>query len=125
MKLRNGLFAVFTLTLLSFAGFFAIIQTIDPYTTDWFSRAMFYIFLFFTVGGGATLMIYYLTRKKAENLYNNFQNSLRLGISIGLAITGLLILETINVLNILSATVYILAIILIEFYLRARRKNYA
>lgn len=126
MKLRNGLFAIFTLTLLSFAGLFAVFQTIDPYATDWFSRAMFYVFLFLTSGGATTLILYYSSHKKnRENLYVSFQNYLRIGMSVGFAITGLMVLETINVLNILSATVYILAIILIEFYLRARKKNYA
>ncbi len=126
MKYKNGLFAVFTVTLLSFGGWFAVLQTIDPFATDWFSRAMFYTFLILAISGGSCLIAYFISsRRNSSDLANTFKSSLRLGLCIGFALGGILILETINVLNILSATVFLLAIILIEFYLRSKGRKYS
>jgi len=125
MSHKNGLFAVFTVTLLSIAGWFAVLQTINPFTTDWFSRTMFYVFLVFAVSGAGCLLIYYFFNNKNNAGDGNvFTGSLRVGLSIGIALGGLIVLETINVLNVLSATVYLIAILLIEFYIRSRGKRY-
>jgi len=126
MKYRKILFAVFSVTLLSFGGWFAILQTIDPFTTDWFSRAMFYTFMLLWLWGTLTMVMFFWRRyKKPSSGSTVMVSCIRQGLVISVGLVGLAVLQTINVLNILSASVYIIALILIEFYFRTRNPNYA
>lgn len=126
MKFQKLLFAVFAITLLSFGGWFIILQTIDPFTTDWFSRFIFYLTALVALWGSLAMVMFFLKRKKAQNIpYKLLLISIRQGLIISMGIVGLLVLQTINVLNILSASVYIIALVLIEFYFRTRNPNYA
>lgn len=125
MKRTTILFIVFSATLLAFAGWFTILQTIDPFTTDLFSKAMFYVFALVFVWGIIAMTLYYIRKRHAGNLNRALSTSVRQGFISSLGIIGLIALQTINVLNILSASVYIIALVLIEFYYNSKNPNYA
>ena len=125
MKDRKILFSVFALTLIGFGAWFAVLQSVDPFNTDWFSRLTFYIFLLIWICGLVSLALFYIQKKLPHNRAQIILQCIRQGLIISLGIVGLLVLQTINVLNILSASVYIIALILIEFYFRTKKTNYA
>lgn len=126
MKVQKLLFSVFSITLLSLGGWFAVLQTVDPFNTDWFSIAMFYVFALVAICGVITMVMYYIRKRKSQlNAQNLLYSCIRQGLIISLGLVGLAILQTINVLNVLSASVYIIALVLIEFYFRSRRPDYA
>ncbi len=125
MKHYKILFAVFSATLLSFAGWFTILQTIDPFSTDQFSRAMFYVFALFFIWGILAMFFFYVRKNKDRNKQLNILlSSIRQGLIISIGIIGLVLLRTIDVLNLLSASVYVIALILIEFYYNSKKPNY-
>lgn len=125
MKHRKILFAVFASTLLGFGAWFAVLQSVDPFNTDWFSRLTFYIFLLIWFGGSISLILFYMRKKLPHNSAQVLAECVRQGLIISLGVVGLLVLQTINVLNILSVSVYVIALILIEFYFRTKKPNYA
>lgn len=126
MKHYRLLFAIFTITLLAFGGWFAILETTDPYAYGAKGQALFYAFFAIFLWGTAT-MINYTVKKNRKNSSKiaSLKNAVRQGLIASLGLVGLLILRSIDVLNILSAGVYIIALILIEFFFRHRRTNYA
>jgi len=127
MKHYKLLFAVFSLTLLAFAGWFSILYSIDPYQTDWFSRVMFFFFLLVFLWGTIALAMYYWRKKEgsSSSRFSRIKACIRQGLVLSAGVVGLLVLKTIDVLNILSASVYIIALILIELFFRFRKENYA
>ncbi len=126
MKHYRLLFAIFTVTILAFGGWFAILETTDPYTYGQKGQALFYIFLVIFIWGTATMVNYYIRKnKKNSSKIGSLTNSVRQGLIASIGLVGLLILRSIDVLNILSASVYIIALVLIEFFFRHRGTNYA
>jgi len=126
MKHRKLVFAIFSVTLLAFGSWFVILQSIDPFTTDWFSRLMFFLFFLTWIWGALTLIMFLWRRRKiGSNTGKILACCVRQGLIIAFGLVGLLALQTMNVLNILSASVYVIALILIEFYFRTRNPHYA
>ncbi len=126
MKHYKILFAVFSATSLSFVGWFTILQTIDPFSTDSFSRIMFYVFALIFLWGVFAMCFFYLRKSNNDNeKLKNLFSSIRQGLVISIGFIGLAVLRTIDVLNLLSASVYVIALILIEFYYSSKGSNYA
>ena len=122
MKHRQLLFSIFTITLLAFGGWFAVLQSVDPYVFGLKGQALFYIFLCVFLWGLGALINYFLRLRRADSSKAKIIfTSLRQGLSVALGIIGLLIFRSMDVLNILSASVYMIALILIEFYFRNRK----
>lgn len=126
MKHQRSIFAVFTITLLSFGGWFAVLQSIDPTVFGVKGQTLFYAFLAVFLWGLISLINYFIRFRRSENSKKTvIVISMRQGMIISLGIIGLLIFRSLEVLNILSATVYLIALVLIEFYFRNRGASYA
>jgi hypothetical protein len=122
MKHQKLLFSIFTITLLAFGGWFAVLQSIDPYTLGIKGQALFYSFLCFFIWGLATLINYFLRLRRSDSPKTKIiVTSARQGFIAALGVIGLLIFRSMDVLNILSASVYIITLILVEFYFRHRK----
>lgn len=122
MKHQRLLFSIFTITLLAFGGWFAVLQSIDPYSFGVKGQALFYSFLCFFIWGVAALTNYFLRLRRSDSPKAKIViTSVRQGFIVALGVVGLLVFRSMEVLNILSASVYIIALVLVEFYFRNRK----
>lgn len=125
MKLKNSLFSLFAITLLSFGGWLTILFNVDPYQTDQINFILLYVclLLFFIglvtfIGFGIRLLI-----AKGELVYSLFIPALRQACLISLAIIGLLLLQSLRVLSPIDGGALVVAILLIELFFKARPAN--
>ncbi|MCL5795506.1 MAG: hypothetical protein M1338_04050 [Patescibacteria group bacterium] len=125
MPLKKHLFAIFTSTLLSLGIWLAILFNTDPNSTDLITRCSFFASLFVFVAGLYTFIGFYLRVyfSNREIIYSNFPIALRQSILLSLVIVGLLVFQALRVLTVWVAVIYILAIILIEFYFKSKKTN--
>jgi predicted MFS family arabinose efflux permease len=124
MKLKRALFTIFTLTLLSFGGWFTIIYYIDPFKSSVSTFILLYVSIFFFTMGILTFIGFWLRvlLSNKEVVYAHFTPSLRQSILIAFALTGLLFLQSLRVLSAVDAGAFILAILLLELFFRGTRK---
>lgn len=125
MQLKQSLFSLFAVTLLAFGGSITIIMNVDPKSADQFIFVALYasIFLFITgiltfLGFGMRILL-----SNREVIYSHFPPSLRQGMLAGLAIVGLFFLQSLRVLSAIDAFAFILAILLIELFFRAKPRQ--
>jgi len=126
MKHQKLLFIVFAVMLLAFGGWFAVLEDIDPFTYGYKGQIAFHAFGGIFLWGLLTLINYFWLKRRhhESNKTRLALDSLRQGFIVAVGIVGILIFRTIDVLNVLSASVYIIALILIEFFFRNRRASY-
>lgn len=122
MKLTKQLFSVFTFTLIALGLFLAILFNVDPNTSDLITRITFFISLFIFLAGLLTFIGFYLRiyLSNHEIIYANFPIALRQGILISLLCAGLLALSALDVLNIWSAIIFVLILVIIELFFRSK-----
>ncbi len=120
MKIKKYLFLIFAVTLLAFGSWFVVLNNLNPYREGLPAVTLFIILLMIWIWGVATFVNYYLRvwRTNREIIYLSLAVAARQGVWIALGVGGLLALRAMNVSNLLSATVYLFALILIELYFR-------
>lgn len=125
MKLKKSLFSLFAVTLLAFGGWLTILFNVDPAQADRFQFIALYasIFLFLTgiltfVGFGVRILL-----SNREVVYAHFAPSLRQGMLVAFALVGLLFLQSLRVLSVIDAGAFVLAILLIELFFRAKPRH--
>ncbi len=125
MKLRQSLFSLLTLTLLAFGGWITIFFNLDPSRSDRFVFIALYASLFIFLIGVITFigfgMRILLTNR--ELIYSHFPVSLRQATLISFAAVGLLFLQSLRVLSPVDAGAFVLAVLLLELFFRARPKT--
>ncbi len=123
MKLKQSLFSLFTITLLSFGGWLTILFNTDPLDADTLIFVALYASLFLFIMGVASFIGFgiRILLSNREILYAFFGPSVRQGTLIALALTGLLFLQSLRVLSAIDAGAFLLAIGLIELFFRAKR----
>lgn len=108
-------------TILSLAGFIAILTYIDPYQTQVFSHILFFITGLLLITGVMTLLGIFIRKKFFPGIFiNQFEISLRQGILIALLTMGLILLELFNLLFWWIALILVLFIIAVEFFLNSK-----
>lgn len=116
---------VFSVSLLSLGGWLTVLGNLDPYQTNIIGRVLFFSFLFLWILGVSTLINYFIRIKLAnlELIYLPFKAALRQSLFLALIIVGLLLFWVIEVLNWLSAGIFVLLIFSMEFYFQSRGIN--
>lgn len=120
--MKKILFLVFSISLLSLGGWVALLGNVDPYKTGLWAHLTFFILLFFWLWGSLTLLNYFL-RVRLNNLeliYLPFKIAGRQSLLLTLAIVGLSVFWFFDVLNWLSAGIFVLLVLSIEFYFQSR-----
>lgn len=104
-------------TLIALAAFASVLWFIDPYTTGIGSHFFFYLTLFLS-SGGIFAIAGILIRKKFMPgiLAEQMSASIRQAILLSLLVTGLVMLQTFNVLMWWVAATLILFIIILEIF---------
>ncbi len=127
MKLKQTLFTIFAITLLSLGGWLTVIFNTDPSKIDTFILVALYCSLFLFIFGIATFIGFgiRILISKREVLYAHLPISIRQATLIALALVGLLFLQSLRVLSVVDAGALVLAILLLELYFRATPKRTA
>ena len=123
MKLKQSLFSLFTITLLSFGGWLTILFNTNPLEADTLIFVALYASLFLFIMGLASFIGFGIRvlLSNREVVYAHFSPSVRQGTLLALALTGLLFLQSLRVLSAIDAGAFLLAIGLIELFFRAKQ----
>ena len=107
-------------TALSLAAFGSILAFVDPFTAGAVPHIFFYLTLFLTVSGVTTLLAIAIRKKFVPGiLVDQLATSMRQGILVGIMFTGMLILQSQNLLYWWVGLTLILFIITVEVFFNA------
>jgi len=122
MTIRAYLWGMRFCTLLALAGLGFVIFFVDPEKDGILGRTLFYISLFFSITGIATLFLFWLRRNfsKDEAVYTNVGVSFRQGMLIALCFCVLLILQSFQLLVWWSGGMAVVGVLLIELWFLSR-----
>ncbi len=122
MQLKQSLFGLFTITLLSLGGWLTVIFNIDPVSAETFVLVALYSSIFLFIMGITTFLGFGLRvlLGRREVVYAHFGPSLRQGTLLSVALTGLLFLQSLRVLSGIDAGAFLLAIGLIELFFQGK-----
>ena len=125
MKLKKNLFSIFTLTLLSFGAWMTILFNVDPAKADTFILVALYASLFLFIMGILTFIGFWgrVLFSNREIIYSHLTPALRQATLAAFTCVGLLFLQSLRVLSAVDAGAFILAILLLEMFFRAKPKQ--
>lgn len=128
MTLKKYLLAIAISTVLCFVAFILVAIYIDPFNTGFVGFLSFYASLFFSVVGAFTLIGFYgrIWSSGNEVVYAHVAPSFRQAIFLAIIIIGSLILQSFRLLTWWDAILFVLSIVLLEFFFmsRMRRRDY-
>ena len=122
MTIRAYLWGMRISTAVAVAALGFVIYYIDPTHYGLVGQVLFYVSLFFSITGLATLFLFWLRRTfyKNEVVYSNVGISLRQGSLIAAAVCALLLLQSFRLLVWWDGGLVITAILLIELWFLSR-----
>lgn len=125
MNIKQLLAVVSGATILFWIIWISIVSQINPYETDFFGFALFYLTLLFSLLG--TFFLASFAFRKAFNKfsleYSIVGTSFRQSFFFALLVDSLLILQGVRMLNILNTLLLIAAIVVLEFFLLSYKKR--
>lgn len=124
MSLRYYLFFVFVTTLLALGWFVVTLFNIDPNKATLSQLSGFFISLFLIIWGAATFIGFFIRIRLSNNeiVFANFPISFRQGLEISVLSVCLLFLKSIAALNLWTAILVAIILILVEMFFRTWKK---
>lgn len=118
MKLARNLFFLFTITVFALASLILDTVNYNPYQSGNAIFINFFISFFVAVAGVFAFVIYFMKMKwaKDKNVNAYFIPSMRQGLLISAAISLLLILRTLQILDWWVAGPMVIAVVLLELF---------
>lgn len=118
MTVRGYLWGMRLSTLVAVAAFGLVACYVNPFRDGILGQTLFYISLFFSITGLATLFLFWLRRKFANNetVYLNVGVSFRQGMLVAFAVTLLFLLQSFRLLLWWDAGLVIAAVLLVELW---------
>lgn len=123
MTLKQLLAIVTTATLFFWIVWSTIIISIDPTGSGWFGFFLFYISLFFSLLGSFFLLTFMIRKvfNKMSLEYHIVSTSFRQSFSFAALVVGMLMLQSRDLLTVLSIACVIVALALLEFFFLSYR----
>jgi hypothetical protein len=105
-------------TLVALICFGLVIYHVDPIRDGIFGQTLFYISLFFSITGFATLFLFWMRRSfmKSDADYENVGISFRQGMLVAMAVCGMLILQSLRLLVWWDSGMIIAGVLLVELW---------
>lgn len=125
MILRLYLFSLYaTMILAGGLGAF-IVFNVNPFESPFWMIFLFYFAIFLFLAAAFSLAGFYLKvwASRREVIFAHLVPTLRQSLIFSLAITGLIFLQQIRVLNWWVAILFVLAIGMLELFFRAKKTN--
>ncbi len=118
MTIRAYLWGMRISTLVAVVCLGLIVRFIDPVKDGLLGQVLFYVSLFFSVTGLATLFLFWLRRlfSKNETAYLNVGISFRQGMLVALAVTAMFALQSFRLLLWWDAGLVIVGTLLVELW---------
>ena len=118
MTIRSYLWGMRLSTLIALVALGLVMYYVNPLRDGILGQTLFYVSLFFSITGLATLFLFWLRRKFANNetVYLNVGVSFRQGVLIALAVSVMLLLQSFRLLVWWDAGLVITGILLIELW---------
>lgn len=113
---------MFLSTIVCWIAFGLILFYVNPYNTNALGLVAFYVSLFFASVGTLTLVGFYLRVwfSKNEILFAHVNPSFRQAILLSIILVGSLVLQSFKMLTWWDGALFVLCIVLIEFYFLSR-----
>lgn len=124
MTLKNYILTMSFLTLLCWGLFFFIVNTINPYTTNFIGMFLFYISLGATLIGTSSILglLVRFFLKKDEAVFNSVKNSFRQSFLFSIFAIFLLILKSFNLFSWINLLILIIIFVALEIFLSSKRR---
>lgn len=124
-NLRGTLFGIFSLWLCSLGVWIVILFNVDPTKSDILSYITFVASLFLWLSSLHTLIEYFIRIRanKGEMIYAPLPIATRHGVMVALAVSLLIALQFVHILNFLDAILIIIIIAISELYFKGRPQN--
>ncbi|MFA5926058.1 MAG: hypothetical protein WC831_03920 [Parcubacteria group bacterium] len=118
MTIRAYLWGMRLSTIVALCCLGVVIYYVNPARDGLIGQVLFYVSLFFSVTGLATLFLFWLRRlfSRNETAYLNVGISFRQGMLVAFAVTGMFILQSFRFLIWWDAGLVIVAALLIELW---------
>jgi hypothetical protein len=126
MTLRSYLIIMSIATFISWLTFIVVLYTIDPFITNWLGFSFFYISLFLSIMGTASILgflIRFIGLKK-ELVFRSVKAAFRQSFLFSFFIVICLILLSFSLLTWLNVILLIIGLSVFEYFLISGTKNY-
>lgn len=122
MFLRLYLFTLYLIIFLSAGLVGIIIYNVNPYQSPFWMIFLFYLTLFFFWASLFSLIGFYLKiwASNREVIFAHLKPTLRQSMLIALIIVGILFFQQLRVLNWWIASLFIIAILMLELFFKAK-----
>jgi len=122
MTLKSYIWGMRIVTLFSIIALGLVINYVDPEAAGIIGKALFYLILFFALGGLFNLLLLWFRRKitHSENAYAQVGLSFRQGLLLSSLAVGMLLMQSFRVLVWWDGLLLLAGIFLIEFYFLSR-----
>ena len=118
MTLRTYILGMVSSTVLCFVFLIYIVNSFSPESAGFMGIFLFFLILFFFLVSFFTICGFYFRRKKSNNKveFQQISISFRQAVFFAFIFSGILFLQSIQLLFAWSASLFIVGVALIEFY---------
>jgi hypothetical protein len=122
MTIRTYLWGMRFCSLVALAALVSVIYFVNPTRDEFLGQTLFYISLFFSITGIATLFLFWLRRtfSKNKDVQESVGVSFRQGALVALSVCALLILQSFRLLVWWDGGIVVAGILLIELWFLSR-----
>jgi len=105
-------------TLVALVALGLVVYYVNPFRDGVLGQTLFYISLFFSITGAATLFLFWLRRKFANNetVYLNVGVSFRQGMLVALAVSLMFLLQSLRLLVWWDGGLIVAGVLLVELW---------
>ena len=122
MSLKSYIWGMRLVTLFSVAALVLVVNYVDPDSSGFLGKVLFYLILFFVLSGFFNLLLLRMRKKMIddETAVANVSLSFRQGVLIAILFIGLLILQSFRILVWWDGLLVLAGVFLIELYFLSR-----
>lgn len=121
--IKAYLFYLYSLTVVAFATLVLCIFNYNPYESPTVNFIYFYTAMFFTLTGAISLIVFYfkLSLNRSEQIFSIFWPSVRQGLLFAAAISLVLILRGLKLLDIWIGIPILIIVLLLELFFQSKK----
>lgn len=123
MAIVRNLFFLFSVTLFALTSTVLSISNYNPFTSNVSAFVYFYSSFFVALAGIIAIMAFYLKSKKMKNQDSQvfFWPSIRQASFVALALTGILVLQGLRILDLMIGMSIAVVLLLLELFFRTKK----
>lgn len=125
--LKAKLFFLYSITIVAIASFVLCIFNYNPFGANTAVFVYFFLSLIVSIFGIMTLVIFYVqvSMKRSEQIYSLFWPSARQALLFSIAITSILFLKSLKILDLWTGVPILIVIMLLELFFQNKKAKSA